>query len=883
MGLLRSEDMQHATLILPAQDCKKFIVELGYDDDVHVQFQDMNAKDLRRPYKKYVDRIAEMERILRFMGDEFAKLEGLGPILRNEMEKFQQTEQATYSLDKLESELSSKYSQWLKFKDNDEKLTLGKNSTKEEACMVKHAERNVGSSRGGLEAPLLGESQLCTVGGVIEEKEVDKLHKALWRASRGNAFFVVDRQNTVQVTDPKAGTPITKAPFVAYYQHALDKRINNVCLAMGANLYTWPRSQREAAERQNQLKDDLEKNDKLLRDFKTFLEEEAKAFVEPDGENGEGNSKIENYRLFCRKEKSVYTILNLFRDGMALTCEVWFPKSETDALQEKLAGIKTESGQVGMMKLSKTDPPGIPPTYVQTNDFLEPWQGVINTYGIPSYKTANPVMITAVTFPFIFGMMYGDIGHGSMLFCAGLFLMWRGSQPGAKYDFPLYSIRFVIAQMGFFAIFAGLMYNDLFGMVGLELFDSRFEKDGQMVANFNSENLADCGEKCLGPYPFGLDPGWHGASNELLFQNSLKMKLSVLIGVLQMLLGVFLRFSNAIHDASSVDLLCECIPMLIFMVCFFGYMDYMIIYKWTHKIPGDVAGPDGPSGTNLAWGVDEDDNPGSAGAPGIINSLICMAMHQTDKAPLFPGAQDLASTLMLFAVISVPWLLIPKPLILKSQHSKADDKAKSGAGGGMFVAFFISWVVIPYILNTEVQSWASEMTYYAVITAVTVIYMCQPSAATEEEDDQEAPVVEAEQGGGHGHGHGEHFEFGEVLIHQVIETIEYVLGTVSHTASYLRIWALSLAHQQLSAVFYKYTLLMAFSQCGDNPIMSGVILYLAFGAWIGVTIGVLLMMDVLECFLHTLRLHWVEFQSKFYRGDGQWFADYNIKALLMDE
>jgi V-type H+-transporting ATPase subunit a len=125
----------------------------------------------------------------------------------------------------------------------------------------------------------------------------------------------------------------------------------------------------------------------------------------------------------------------------------------------------------------------------------------------------------------------------------------------------------------------------------------------------------------------------------------------------------------------------------------------------------------------------------------------------------------------------------------------------------------------------------------------------------------------------------EEVKFSDFFVASVIETIEFVLGTVSNTASYLRLWALSLAHSQLSAVFFAKSL-KSMGSISQSAIINGILLSIVYVLFASVTFFVLLLMDLMECALHTLRLHWVEFQNKFYKADGYKFKPFCFRQEL---
>jgi V-type H+-transporting ATPase subunit a len=80
------------------------------------------------------------------------------------------------------------------------------------------------------------------------------------------------------------------------------------------------------------------------------------------------------------------------------------------------------------------------------------------------YQEANPTVFAIVTFPFLFAVMFGDYGHGSLILVVGLFLTLFANQLKGGAMEGVLPLRYMFLMMGMFACYTGMLYNEWFAI-----------------------------------------------------------------------------------------------------------------------------------------------------------------------------------------------------------------------------------------------------------------------------------------------------------------------------------------------------------------------------------------------------------------------------------
>ncbi|XP_041371566.1 V-type proton ATPase 116 kDa subunit a1-like [Gigantopelta aegis] len=668
-SMLRSEEMTLCQLFLQSEAAYACVSELG--ELGLVQFRDLNpdVNAFQRKFVNEIRRCEEMERKLRFLEKEIRK-DGIpmldtgdnpdAPAPREMIDL-----EATF--EKLENEMKEVNANSEALKKNFLELTelkhiLRKTQTFFDEAEFHHTQALHDPSLAEESVGLLGEEtqragqalRLGFVAGVILRERIPAFERMLWRACRGNVFL---RQAEIEspLEDPVTGDQVYKSVFIIFFQgDQLKSRVKKICEGFRATLYPCPETQAERREMAIGVMTRIE-------DLNTVL-----------GQTGDHRHRVlvaaaKNIKVWfikVRKIKAIYHTLNMFNLDVTQKCliaECWCPVDDLDRIQQALRRGTEQSGSSVPSILNRMITKQEPPTYNRTNKLTQGFQAIVDAYGVASYREINPAPYTIITFPFLFAVMFGDMGHGMIMFLFALFLVLREKELAAKkIDDEIFKTffggRYIILLMGLFSVYTGFIYNDIFSK-SLNLFGSQWRAK---EANYSDPLLKQVARLQLGandsflgsPYPVGLDPVWQLAENKLQFMNSFKMKTSIILGVGQMFFGLSLSFVNHRYFKKPLNIFCEFVPQMIFLFCMFGYLVILVFKKWLTFFT----------------------KPAPSLLIGTINMFLFQYPEENSDEPklLYTHQKGLQGFLVVMAVLCVPWMLFVKPFYMryKFQHGQ---------------------------------------------------------------------------------------------------------------------------------------------------------------------------------------------------------------------
>ncbi|XP_051540086.1 V-type proton ATPase 116 kDa subunit a 2-like isoform X1 [Myxocyprinus asiaticus] len=832
----RSEEMCLAQLFLQsgsAYDCISELGEMGL-----VEFRDLNpsVSSFQRRFVSEIKRCEEMERILGYLLREIKKANiavpepeilPVAPAPKNVLEIMEQLQrlevelsEVTKNKEKLQRNLLelTEYTHMLRITH-----TFMHSRSRHEALGPQYEEfpsLETESVTGCTSMQRLG-AKLGFISGLIQRVKVEAFERMLWRVCKG--FTILSYAEVDEsLADLDTGEINKNIVFlISFWGDQIGQKVQKICDCYHCHLYPYPETDEERADVMDNLRTRIQDLQNVLHRTEDYLKQVLH----------KASESVHSWVLQVKKMKAIYHILNLCSFDVTNKCliaEVWCPVSDLANLRRALEEGSRKGDATVPSFVNRIPSSDTPPTLLRSNKFTSGFQSIVEAYGVGDYREASPAPYTIITFPFLFAVMFGDLGHGSVM---ALFALWMvltekdhtRRRPGNEIWRMFFDGRYIILMMGLFSIYTGLIYNDCFSK-SLNIFGSAWSVKAMFTEQqWSNETLQTNALLSLdpnvsgvfsGPYPLGIDPIWNMAVNRLTFLNSYKMKMSVIIGVIHMSFGVVLSVFNHLHFRQKFKIYLLFLPELLFLLCLFGYLVFMIFYKW------------------LAFSAQD-----SHLAPSILIHFIDMFLMQENAAtPLYPRQMGLQVFLVVVALLSVPVLLLGKPLYL-------------------------------YWLNRGGKSLGVHRV---------CLCFCGYQRVRRVSEEDLSSVVHDEEEGLSDSGGPQEFDFGDIFLHQAIHTIEYCLGCISNTASYLRLWALSLAHAQLSEVLWVMVMRVGLRVSSRLGVLFLVPVFSVFAL---LTVSILLVMEGLSAFLHALRLHWVEFQNKFYSGTGVKFAPFDFSLF----
>lgn len=530
-----------------------------------MQFSDLNPDltPFQRRYVAQIKRCDEIERKIRYVHGEVKKMDvpvqPAGSIdhfvehaLGNEATS------GSYLLDNLETKLDSYEQQLVDLNKYSAKLTDEYNNKVEFHHVLIRARKLFSGEAAHIEgvdtdkatpaASLLPPSEYQTdrelafsnIAGVIPNADKVRFERMLFRATRGNCY-VRFAEIDGKVTDA-SGNPIAKVVFIIFFKSAaLETKIKKICDAFSAHRYDL-----QSLDRDADLEAQQQANYREMQDAKLVLDKNTETRLRLCVDIAKN---VEEWLWVVRREKSTYHTLNQFKNDVAgnlLRGRGWIL---TDSIGKARAALNRAHASLNLPPTAILERVHgswpTPPTHFRTNKYTDAFQEFVNTYGIPRYQEINPALFTAATFPFLFGVMYGDIGHGFCLMLVGYFLILTEANAESRSLGEMmkgvYSARYMLFAMGAMAMYSGSIYNDYFS-IGLNLFGSNYHynKEEAGAPALMRSVYGDAARV----YPYGVDPAWKISGNELLFYNSMKMKMSVILGKLLTPLRVLFHHTN---------------------------------------------------------------------------------------------------------------------------------------------------------------------------------------------------------------------------------------------------------------------------------------------------------------------------------------------------